>query len=169
MSKRHHDWDAIRSEYVTTDMSTKDISEKYGIRYATVRKKCADGGWVEARKEHRRDLSQQTVQLVSQKTAEAHSEVLVKAREGARVAADRIVSMMYQKDYKPTDWEHLMNALEAVERLERSTGGLLTALQERKLKLEEERLELEKRKVEQHDVDKDITIRIEGYQGEWSE
>lgn len=165
-----YDWDAIKREYVTSNISTTALAEKIGVRYRTLADKCRKGGWVKARAEYRAKVTEKTSEKLAEKLASDKSDILARVLMSADISSQKIADVLGSgKSLKATEMEHYMNCLESIERMARSIQGILTVTQERKLKLEEERLELEKRKVEQHDVDKDITIRIEGYQGEWSE
>ena len=46
------DWGKIASEYITTDISLTQLSEKHDIPLRTVKDRCAKEGWVEKREEH---------------------------------------------------------------------------------------------------------------------
>lgn len=165
-----YDWDAIREEYITTDQSTAAIAEKYGIRKKTVEIKCAKGGWVAARREYKQKVTERVVEKVTEKTADSRSDILARVLLSADISSQKIADiLMSGKPLKATEMEHYVNCLEAIERMARNIQGILTIAQERKLKIEEERLELEKKKASQSTPDKDIVIRIEGYKDEWAE
>ena len=51
-------WEAIRNEYITSDISTRDIAKKYGICVATVYKHSGKEKWVERRIEHERTVNE---------------------------------------------------------------------------------------------------------------
>lgn len=165
-----YDWDAIKREYITSNISTTDLAEKVGVRYRTLADKCRKGGWVKARKEYREKVTEKCSEKVAEKFAEGRSDILARVLSSADISSQKISEILVSgKPLKATEMEHYINCLEGIERMARSIQGILTVAQERKLKIEEERLKLEQQKAEQNVVDKDITIRIEGYQGEWSE
>lgn len=165
-----YDWDALRREYVTTDISTTALAEKHGIRYRTVADRCRKNGWVKDREAYRREVTVRTDEKVAEKTAENKSDILARVLVSADISSQKIADILGSgKSLKATEWEHYMNCLESIERMARSIQGILTVAQERKLKIEEERLALEKKKAEQTAVDKEVTIRIEGFEKEWAE
>lgn len=55
------DWQAIKTEYITTATSYRELAKKYGISYKTISVKGKDEGWVELR---------------SQFVVKTHSEIL---------------------------------------------------------------------------------------------
>lgn len=168
--RQRYDWGAIRDRYVTSDISLTELSEEVGIRKRTVAEKCRKEGWVEARHQYRQRVATKTTSKLATKVADKKSDILARVLVGADISADKIVEVLTSgKPLKATEMEHYMNCLESIERMARSIQGILTVTQERKLKIEEEKLELEKKKAEQHSVDKDITIRIDGFEEEWSE
>lgn len=46
------DWQAIKTEYITTDTSYRKLGEKYGIDQATISRKAKKEGWVSKRQQH---------------------------------------------------------------------------------------------------------------------
>lgn len=65
------DWVAIRMEYLTTQISTRDLAQKHGVSYSTLRKRAEKEQWTQKRAEQER----KTAALVAQKTMEAVSDV----------------------------------------------------------------------------------------------
>ena len=39
------DWEKIKAEYLTTDISMRDLAQKYGVHYTTIGKKAAKEDW----------------------------------------------------------------------------------------------------------------------------
>lgn len=168
--RQNYDWDAIKRRYVTSELSLNGLSEETGIRRRTLSERSRKDGWVAARKQYREQVATRTTSKLATKVADKKSDLLARVLVGADISADKIVEVLSSgKPLKPTEMEHYMNCLETIERMARSIQGILTVAQERKLKIEEERLELEKKRTEQSAVDKDVVIRIEGYEKEWSE
>ena len=93
------DWLKIKTEYVTTQISTRDLAQKYEVPYITLRRKAEKESWAEERKEHERKVSAN----VSQKITEAVS----------CAQADRIAQLM---DFTQTSAELLGVRLEQMKR-----------------------------------------------------
>lgn len=56
-----NDWNALRTEYVTTDISLPRLHEKYGTALSALKDRCAKEGWVAAREEYRAGIGQRVV------------------------------------------------------------------------------------------------------------
>lgn len=81
------DWIRIRNEYASTDISTRELADKYGIPYNTVRDRAIRENWTEFRTEQQSNIREKT----AQKTAE-----IVAKDEAGRVSrllriADRLM------------------------------------------------------------------------------
>lgn len=46
------DWMAIKTEYITTDTSYRDLAAKYGLNYRTIADRGKSEGWVELRNQY---------------------------------------------------------------------------------------------------------------------
>lgn len=63
------DWKTIETEYVTTDISHRQLAEKYGICRSTISKKATDDKWSEKRNKHRDNTVSKAVNAVGTKQA----------------------------------------------------------------------------------------------------
>ena len=50
------DWDAIKQEYISTNISQRELAEKYGVSVSSLGKKCASEGWSGLRKKFRKKV-----------------------------------------------------------------------------------------------------------------
>ena len=56
--RQNYDWDVIKLDYISNPKSSiNQISEKYGIRRATVAQKSRENGWANAKKEYLQKVS----------------------------------------------------------------------------------------------------------------
>lgn len=78
------DWRVIRAEYVTGEMSMRELCEKYGISESTIRKRAAKEQWVEHRGEHRNTLCHMVEQKVAEQKAQDEAEILAVRDEARR-------------------------------------------------------------------------------------
>ena len=69
MTRPTYDWDKIRTEYITTDLSLKDISEKYGVQQRLVNTKSAEQVGVHQRKKYKAKVVEKAVNTVATKRA----------------------------------------------------------------------------------------------------
>ena len=63
------DWQAIKTEYITTDTSYRKLAQKYGIHYKVISDRGKAEGWVELRSQHRDKTLTRTLEKVSKKQA----------------------------------------------------------------------------------------------------
>ena len=90
------DWNAIRHDYISTDIGQRPLAEKYGVKYTTLRRRSEREGWVEQRDAMRRKVDAE----VTQKTVEAAADNAAIAREIQRDLLERLrrISMKYPQD-----------------------------------------------------------------------
>ena len=63
------DWLAIKTEYITTDISYRKLADKYGIHYKVIADRGKAEGWVEQRSQHRDKTLTKTLDKISAKQA----------------------------------------------------------------------------------------------------
>ena len=64
------DWKTIETEYVTSDISHRELCEKYGICRSTISKKASEDKWTEKRNNHRAKTVSKAVNAVGKSQAE---------------------------------------------------------------------------------------------------
>lgn len=89
---RKPNWTKIQTEYVTGQISQRDLAKKHGVSYAELARKCRDEGWVGQRREHRGNtvakaiekISDQQADQMAQELTAAAGELLAMVRKGVR-------------------------------------------------------------------------------------
>ena len=172
MPRPTYDWDKIRTEYITSDLSLKDISEKYGVQQRLVNTKSAEQGWVDQRKKYNAKVVEKAVNKVATKRAnqlakelaiaDNISNVLKKALDDAeqfnryiidtttRVVGTEIRTSE-EKKFEKVDMRALKDAaaaLRLVEEMKRSMAGILRVEEINRNRREEKRLKLEEEKLQ---------------------
>ena len=69
------DWQAIKTEYITTDTSYRKLAEKYGIHYKVISERGKAEGWVELRSQHRDKTLTKTLDKISNKQADKMARI----------------------------------------------------------------------------------------------
>ena len=69
------DWQAIKTEYITTDTSYRKLAQKYGIHYKVISDRGKAEGWVELRSQHRDKTLTRTLEKVSKKQADKMARI----------------------------------------------------------------------------------------------
>ena len=169
MSRRKLDWEKLKSEYVTSDISTRALAEKHKIDKNSVAHHCKDEQWVKARKDYKARVSTRTIAKSCDKRANELSKVL----DSSMLIRDRIFDAMsdpqqfnrylvtkgrkggefetVEKVYDKVDTKairEMTQALKAVEGLIRSLNNIPTEAEMQRLQLEREKFEMEKEKWE---------------------
>ena len=162
------DWEPIKAEYVTTNITKAKLAEKYGVSPSALQYRSGVEQWGPQRKAHRDRVLEQTSQRLSEAAAErmatlmggtdkmlaAALEVLddpqqfyryqVKVKEdGETVTKEEIFQKADTKAMK-----EMTSLLEKLTGITRDLYGIPTREQELKQELAAEKLALEKRKSE---------------------
>ena len=69
------DWQAIKTEYITTDTSYRKLAQKYGIHYKVISERGKDEKWVELRSQHRDKTLTKTLGKISNKQADKMARI----------------------------------------------------------------------------------------------
>ena len=172
MSKKV-DWPKLKSEYVTTAISTRALAKKHGLAYSTVARRAANEAWSEARREFEStyvsEVERKVVDAASDKATDLLSRELRIAEKLSELIEERILTE--GKDISTYAIKEYANTIKTLEQVKRSITGQNTDAQERTLKIAEQRLQLDKVKSEREDnTDTNITVVFDGISDErWSE
>lgn len=60
------DWQAIKTEYITTDTSYRKLAQKYGVNHAVIGQRAKAEKWVELRRQHIDKTQTKTLEKISQ-------------------------------------------------------------------------------------------------------
>ena len=63
------DWQAIKTEYITTETSYRKLAQKYGIGYQAICHKSREEGWIAMREQHKNNTTTETLKKISQQEA----------------------------------------------------------------------------------------------------
>lgn len=69
------DWEQIKLEYITTEISYRKLSQKYGVDVNTLNRRGRDGGWVALRKQYTNKVTAKTMEKMSTKKANQRARV----------------------------------------------------------------------------------------------
>lgn len=189
-------WEKVKTEYITTEISYRQLSKKYGIPINTLGERGKKEGWVQARKEYKDSVVSAAVQKIGAEQADFFAEelnILEYLREALRRAVIEDTEQFYKYIVNETEYDfesktstttatekvlskldtkalkEAVEALERVEKMRRSMEGILTIPQKEQLELGREKLALERKRLEQHeDNDNEVVVTIKGYEEDWS-
>lgn len=69
------DWQAIKTEYITTDTSYRKLAQKYGVNYQAICHRSKDEGWIAQREQHRNNTITKTLEKISSKKADKMARI----------------------------------------------------------------------------------------------
>ena len=69
------DWQAIKTEYITTDTSYRKLAQKYGIHYKVISDRGKAEKWVELRSQHKDRTLTKTLDKISQQEANRAAKI----------------------------------------------------------------------------------------------
>lgn len=165
------DWKAIKTEYITTSISQRELAKKRGVSMSTLRRNAQKQGWYEAKKKYQSRVVQKAVQKIETKesnllarelsVADKITGVLEKTFKDANQFQRHIVQTKEKKSDSETVWEakelifnkidmqalkQAADTLQVIEKVKRSILHILTETERVQLEMAREKLELEKQK-----------------------
>ena len=69
------DWQAIKTEYITTQTSYRKLAQKYGVNVTNIAKKASAEGWVEQRNQFATETQTKTLEKISQQEANRAAKI----------------------------------------------------------------------------------------------
>ena len=70
------DWQAIKTEYITTDTSYRKLAQKYGIDSAVIGRRAKNEEWVKLRQQHIDKTQTKTLNVISRKQADRAANLI---------------------------------------------------------------------------------------------
>lgn len=69
------DWQAIKTEYITTDTSYRKLAQKHGVSYQTICHRSKEEGWIAEREHHKNTTFTKTLEKISQQEANRAAKI----------------------------------------------------------------------------------------------
>ena len=117
------DWQAIKTEYITTNISYRALEKKYGINYKVIADKGKSEGWKELRSQHTHNTLT--------KILEADTEQKVSRAERLQNVADKLLAIVEARvdASDPTGMDtqsmkHISGILKDIKEVQRSPKDL---------------------------------------------
>lgn len=70
------DWNAIKTEYITTDTSYRKLAEKYGITYNVIGERSRKEGWKQERDQYRAKTVSDAIKRISQNKVDRYTRLM---------------------------------------------------------------------------------------------
>lgn len=69
------DWQAIKTEYITTDTSYRKLAQKHGVNYQAICHRSKDEGWIAQREQYRNSTITKTLDKISEQEADRAAKI----------------------------------------------------------------------------------------------
>lgn len=149
------DWLAVKTEYVTTATSYRELSKKYGVRYKTLADRAKADGWVDARHQY----MEKAISAAEDAMAAQHAVRAVKFQNVAdRLLAkiEAIVGAEGAGDMTPKDIRALTAAMGDLKDIMDIRSKLDSREQEARI------ANLERQARADAEKDQEVTVRLTG-------
>jgi hypothetical protein len=70
------DWQKIKTEYITTDTSYRELSQKYGVHYTNIAKKAKKEDWQQLRQQQANTTQTKMIQAVERRKVDRAAKLL---------------------------------------------------------------------------------------------
>lgn len=121
------DWIAIKSEYINTDISTRDLARKYGVKYSTLRDRCAREEWSAERAKHTSNVvaktEQKTTEAVSSSQAERIALLMSGGAKAAQLLIKHLEDMEKSGEIRPYEIKATVDAMKGIRDLYKTDGN----------------------------------------------
>ena len=146
------DWEKMKAEYVTTEISVRDLAEKYGVHYTTVGKRASKEKWQELRQQQtNRTLTKILTAVSDQKAVRAK-----KLYDATDALLDKIVAGIGAVGIvTPTAAKNYADALKNIKEIHMIRSA--EDIEEQKARIAKLQKEAEK-----SEKNEDFTVTLEG-------
>lgn len=146
------DWQKIKTEYVTTDITCRGLAEKYGVSESTLFKKCSREQWEALRKQHRSRLEAKVLQKDIDRKAHRASRMT----DAADLLLDKIEKGLANTPIvTPTAAKNYSDALKNIK-------DIYMIRTEDDIEEQRARIEKLRREADKDDRSTSITVTLEG-------
>ena len=154
------DWQAIKTEYITTDTSYRKLAEKYGVSRVQIGNVGKDENWVELRRQHLDSIVTKTVAAVENEQ--------VKRAKKVQTVADKLLQKIEAMVDRPEPLtEKAIRSLTAAVKDLKEIHGVKSALDEQE---QEARIANLRRNVDKDEDDSSmIEVIFAAGPEEWNE
>ena len=154
------DWQAIKTEYLTTDTSYRKLAQKYGVGYSVIGEKARLEGWVEQREQYRNKTLTKTVNAISNQQVDRAAN-LISVADLLLAKVKSLVEMDAEVLSDTQSLKHISGVLKDIKEIQMIRSD--ADMREQDARIAKLRKEAEKEEKETMEV----TITIEGGDPSW--
>lgn len=152
-------WEAIKTEYITTDTSYRKLSVKYSISRATITLRAKREGWVALKNQFNAETMAKTQNAI----------VKDRAKRADRLyrAADKLLDMIEKRmdapefiAYDTQSYRHIASCLKDIK-------DIHSIKTDAEMREQEARIKNLEKQAEQEDTAREVTVTIAGGEDSW--
>ena len=117
------DWNAIRSEYITSSASQRELARKYGVSQASINRRSRSEKWDESRESFRSELIQKTTKAVCDSHIDRITRLLQKGDRLEQLLSKLMNEAEATGDIRAADIKTIASALKDLRDLYRAESG----------------------------------------------
>jgi transcriptional regulator of heat shock response len=114
------DWQAIKTEYITTDTSYRKLAQKHGIGYQAICHRSKEEGWLAMREQHKNNTTTKTLEKISQQEANRAAKI--------HTVADKLLlkieALVDRPEMMPKDVRSLVAAVKDLKEIQSVKSAL---------------------------------------------
>ena len=151
------DWQKIKTEYITTDTSYRELSQKYGVHYTNIAKKAKKEDWQQLRQQQANTTQTRMIEVVEQEKVDRVARLMT--------VSDKLLNKVEQL----VDQEGPISA-GAIKNLSDALKNIRDAQMlkhDKDLQEQDARIAKLQKEAQKEEQNHDVTIVIEGGEGAW--
>lgn len=153
------DWQKIKTEYITTDTSYRELSQKYGVHYTNIAKKAKKEDWQQLRQQQANTTQTRMIQAVEQGKVDRAKKLL----EVSDLLLQKVSQRIEALDVLETgsqEFRHLSATIKDLKEIQmiRSDADM---------REQEARIANLRKQAEKEEHNSDVTITIAGGDPAW--
>ena len=156
------DWNAIKTEYITTNTSYRKLSDKYNIPFNTMQCRGKREGWVDLRIQYQDEIEEKAIKKAANKVSDYKSTLYDLAYDIAIQLKDmtqgRTIEDLAKAGLKPRD---ITGAIKDIE-------DILHIKSEADMREQEARIKNLQKQVDEDTGNREITVVIQGDANDYS-
>ena len=146
------DWQKIKTEYITTDTSYRELSQKYGVHYTNIAKKAKKEDWQHLRQQQANTTQTKMIQAVEKGKVDRAARLMTVADK----LLQKVEKFVDDSEYvSPNSAKNIADALKNIKEV-----CMVRSLED----IEEQKARIAKlqKEAQKEDENKSITITLEG-------
>ena len=146
------DWQAIKTEYITTDTSYRKLAQKYGVSYNAIGNRSRDEKWQDLRDQHLSKTMTKTMNAIASKQADRAAKLV----SVADLLLDKIKSLVEDNPellIVPQNLKHISGVLKDIKEVQMIKS-------DSDLREQEARIEKLRKEAAADEVDKQQTVTV---------